>query len=88
MGFQCTLPHDDDLAPTEPACWLGEVCEVLLHCLFVTVNLDHNTRSIFFNIDFIQVLQSFQNGEHQSELNLEMSFALCTVYYFKIGNKI
>ena len=53
LGFQCTLPHDDDLAPMEPACCLGEVCEVLLHCLFITVNLDHNTGSIFFNIDFI-----------------------------------
>lgn len=42
--------------PTEPACWLGEVCEVLLHCLLpvhYTVNLDHNTGSIFFNTDFI-----------------------------------
>lgn len=56
LGFQCALPHDDDLAPTEPACWLGEVCEVLLHCLLpvhYTVNLDHNTGSIFFNTDFI-----------------------------------
>lgn len=95
LGFQCALPHDDDLAPTEPACWLGEVCEVLLHCLLpvhYTVNLDHNTGSIFFNTDFIlkraETLKPVsKNCDEMPPVNLEVLELISYFFIFNIRTK-